>query len=73
MALARIEPVPAAFTVTWSVALHGADSVAPGAEARVVVAYGLPNTRHVLEVCGGTAAPIREILIHRPPLGRIQP
>lgn len=73
MALAKIEPIPAAFTVSWSVALRGTDSVAPGAQAPVVVAHGLPNTRHVLEIRGGAAAPIREILIHRPPLGRTQP
>jgi hypothetical protein len=73
MSLAKVDPLPATFTVTWSVVPHSMDSIAAGAQGRVLVAHGLANTKHVLEIRGGATTPVREIRIHRPPLGRIQP
>lgn len=79
MRLARIDPIPETFTVQWSVVPRFVDEVrsvpsAPsGAESRQVVAHGLPNTRHVLELRGTSASPIRAIRIHRPPLASTSP
>lgn len=74
LSLAGIKPVPEKFEVTWHVDTHFADEIsvpeAPEAatESVVVLASGLANTRHTLEITGGADSPIIALRVHRPPL-----
>ena len=76
MSLAGINPVPETFTVTWNVEPYFADKfVSPGVkdaatESILILASGLPNARHRLEISGDPEQPIVAIRIYQPPLGR---
>ncbi len=83
LGLAQVKPVPDKFTVTWQVEARFTDELRflvippndrlppqPQRDSAVIIANGLPNTRHVLEIAGDAAAPIRSVRVCRPPLGR---
>jgi len=76
MSLAGINPVPESFTVTWNVQPYFADKfVSPGVkdaatESILILASGLPNARHRLEISGDPEQPIVAIRIYQPPLGK---
>ena len=76
MSLAGIKPVPEQFAVKWKVEPRFVDEFTlPGAkdaktETTVTLAEGLPNTKHTLEISGGTDHAITAVRIFQPPLGR---
>ena len=67
---------PDNFEVTWGVQTSFVDTYTPKKQDddskidRVTVAAGINNGKHVLEIIpnGDGAVPIKEIVIHRPPL-----
>jgi hypothetical protein len=74
LSLAGIKPVPERFIVKWSAVPRWVDVfVSPGVtntsiETVVTLAQGLPNRKHVVEISGSEATPIRALRIYRPPL-----
>jgi len=68
--------VPETFTVTWNVQPYFADKfVSPGVkdaatESILILASGLSNARHRLEISGDPEQPIAAIRIHQPSLGQ---
>ena len=74
LALAGIKPMPANFTVTWSVTPQFVDEfISAGVsdaakETTVTLAQGLANQKHSLEITGSPATPIRAIRVYQPPL-----
>jgi len=71
--LAGLKPLPAAFTMRWSLVPQFVDEfVSPGVpdpavETTVTLAQGLPNTEHTIEIAGG-AGTIAALRVYRPPL-----
>lgn len=74
LALAGIKPVPERVTVKWSVVPWFVDEIVspgvkdPAIEATVILAQGLPNGKHTLEISGGPDTPITALRVYRPPL-----
>jgi hypothetical protein len=72
--LAGIKPVPEKFTVKWRVDPHFADEFVMPAkvdattETTILLAQGLTNAKHTLEISGDEATPIASIRVYRPPL-----
>jgi sugar phosphate isomerase/epimerase len=71
------KPVAAQFTVKWSVVPRFVDTLGspakldPTVETTVVLAQGLANTKHTLDLSIGSGqAPITGLRIYRPPLDR---
>jgi hypothetical protein len=68
------KPVTDGFQVTWKAVLRGTDKVtaptdtAPGKEASTVLAQGLANGAHTLELTGGPTSPITAFRVYEPPL-----
>ena len=68
--------MPETFTVTWNVQPYFADKfVSPGVkdaaiESILILASGLPNARHRLEISGDPEQLIAAIRIYQPPLGK---
>lgn len=75
-AKATLGAMPKEFTIGWKVYLMGADSYAPrgglptGEIESYTVAQGLSNGAHVLELIptGDGPLPVKEIIVHSPPL-----
>jgi hypothetical protein len=74
LGLAGVKPIPADFTIRWSIVPNFVDElVAPAAtdksiETVVTLAKGLENSKHTLEVTGPADTPIAAIRVYRPPL-----
>ena len=72
LALAGIKPVPASFTVKWSVVPRFVDAfTSPGVkdaavETTVTLAQDLANTKHTLEITGSAETPIAALRVYRP-------
>lgn len=72
--LSGINAVPEHFQAKWSVVPRFTDTfVSPGVkdlaiETTVILAQGLPNAKHMLEITGGPDTPIAALRIYRPPL-----
>lgn len=66
------QPSPVGWEIKWSVVPQFVDTYAPttGDVGRTIVAQGLANREHTLEIVpnGDGDVPIREIAVHRPPL-----
>jgi hypothetical protein len=76
LGLAGIKPIPERLDVKWTVEPRFVDEFTPPAvkdasiEISAMLAQGLPNTRHALEMIGNEATPVAAIRVYRPPLGR---
>jgi hypothetical protein len=74
LSLGGIKPVPDAFEVKWKVEPRFADEfVSPGVtsaatDTLVILASGLPEGPHRLEISGSDATPIAAIRVYRPAL-----
>jgi hypothetical protein len=70
-------PIRAGQTVQWKALLMGADTFRspgvpdPAVETTVILAQGLGNGPHRLELKGGPDVPVKALRVYRPPLGRI--
>jgi hypothetical protein len=76
LSLGGIKPVPDAFEVKWKVAPRFVDAfVSPGVtnaatETLVILANGLPNGKHTLEISGSNGTPIAAIRVYRPAISK---
>lgn len=74
LTLAGMNPLPEKFSATWSVVPHLVDAFTSPAisdttiETTVTVAQGLPNSKHTLEISGGSGTPIAAVRVYRPAL-----
>jgi len=73
LSLSGIKPVPDRFVAKWNVVGRFADEfVSPGVtnpavETVVILAQGLANTRHVLEIQGTPETPMAALRVYHPP------